>query len=439
MPFLSDDEELRELSWREVNIILLVALAGFFTCFNFVVYLAFYDAITYAFFPKHLDENIKNLGFLGLLLIGYISRPLGGVILADIADRFGRKKVMRYSLITVVLATFCISILPTYEMIGIWAIVLLMLARLVQGFGIGAEVPISWVYAIEQVPRFHIGWASGLIMSSLILPILFTNILRNMLSGMLNIDEMMQFGWRIPFIIGAIGSLISIVLRYRLTETPLWAIAKKNDQILQKLPIKRIFQKYRYGLLMTFLLSCFTSSVYLVAFLLLPEIAVNYFDVDSQEILIANGIAVLFACFGSLLFGYSADKFNSSKVFGIGCICLAISCLLFFYHLANDADFVLLYYVIFGFFSGIIGIVPSMCVGLFPVKVRCTGIALSYNLAYTLTGVGIPVLLSFALPKLALTPVLYLVFLCIGGIMLSILLSNLHGLYRIEKHDKITS
>lgn len=439
MPCLSDNEELRELSRREVNIVLLVALAGFFTCFNFVVYLSFHDAIVHAFFPKDLDENLKQLGFLAFMLIGYVSRPIGGMVFADMADRLGRKKVMLYSLVTVVFATFLIAILPTYQNVGIWAVLLLILARFVQGIGIGAEVPISWVYVLEQVPRFRLGWCSGLIIASLILPVFFANLIRTILSDMLNVAQMMSFGWRIPFVIGAVGSLVTIILRYRLTETPVWLSLQKNQQLSKKSPIQQVFTKYRYGLLVTFLLSCFASSVYLLAFLLLPDVAIEYFDRDSREVLITSSIAVLFASFGALLFGYCVDKFNAGKVFGIGCCFLAMSSLLFFYHLSNGGEFLLLYYVIFGFFSGIIGIVPSMCVGLFPVKVRCTGIALSYNLAYTLTGVGIPVLLSFALPKLALTPVLYLVFLCIGGIMLSILLSNLHGLYRIEKHDKMTS
>lgn len=170
MPFFSqiNNEELRVLNTQERQLIALVAWAGFFTCFNFIVYFFFYDAIINAFFPKDLDSNLKNLGFLGLLVVGYISRPLGGLILADIADRFGRKKVMLYSLFTMTFSTLIIGLMPTYEMIGIWAIGLFLLVRLLQGIGIGSEVPISWVYIMEQVPRWQTGLASGLMIAMLV-------------------------------------------------------------------------------------------------------------------------------------------------------------------------------------------------------------------------------------------------------------------------------
>lgn len=438
MPFMSDTtEELRVLNAKEQQIILLVALGEFFTCFNFVVYFSFNDAIVHAFFPKDLDDELKQLGFLALVFIGYVSRPLGGMIFADSADRFGRKKVMLYSLATVALMTLVIGLLPTYQMIGSWAVLLLVVVRLLQGVGIGAEVPISWVYVIEQVPRWHIGWASSLIITSLILPVLFANLISATLSEMLTVDEMMQFGWRIPLILGAICSFITILLRYRLVETPIWKNAKQKGEILTTLPIKRVFKKYRYGFVITFLLSWFTSSVYLIVFLLLPDIAVQYFDVDSSEIAIANNVAILFASLGALVFGYCADRFNLGRVFGTGCICLGISSFLFFYHLGKDSDFLLLYYVIFGFFSGVIGMVPSVCVRLFHVKVRCSGLTLGYNLAYAITGASLPFFLTLISPQLALAPALYLVFVCVCGILLSILLANLNGLYRVEKIQNI--
>ena len=89
--------------------------------------------------------------------------------------------------------------------------------------------------------------------------------------------------------------------------------------------------------------------------------------------------------------------------------------------------------MIFGFFSGVIGMVPSVCVRLFHVKVRCSGLTLGYNLAYAITGASLPFFLTLISPQLALAPALYLVFVCVCGILLSILLANLNGLYRVEK------
>lgn len=435
MPFFSqiNNDELRVLNAQERQVIALVAWVGFFTCFNFIIYFFFNDAIINAFFPKDLDSGLKNFGFLALVVIGYISRPLGGLILADIADRFGRKTVMLYALVTITFSTLIIGLMPTYDMIGLWAIVLFVLMRLLQGIGVGSEVPISWVYMLEQVPRWQTGLASGLMIAMLVASALFVSISSVFLSGVLTLEQMQNFGWRVPFILGSVGSLVTIFLSYRLTETPLWLVAKNNDELLPKLPVLKVLKKYRYGLMITFVLSWFSASIYLIVFLLLPSLAVAYFDASTSEIMIANGLAILFASLGAVMFGYLSDRFNSGKVFGIGCMLLAITNVSFFYHLAQMGDFILLYYVIFGFFVGVIGIVPSICVGLFLTKVRATGTALAYNLAYAGAGVLTPILLTFMVTKLSLAPALYVVFLCIGGVIVSILLANLHGLYRLEK------
>ncbi|ELA08067.1 major facilitator transporter [Moraxella macacae 0408225] len=331
MPFFSNiNEELRVLHARERQIIALVAWAGFFTCFNFIVYFFFYDAIVHAFFPKDLDNDLKSFGFLALVIVGYTSRPLGGLILADIADRLGRKKVMLYSLFSMTFSTLVIGLMPTYDVIGVWAIGLFVLMRLLQGVGIGSELPISWVYMLEQVPRWQTGLASGLMIAVLVVSALVASISATSLSAVLTFEQMYRFGWRIPFIVGALGSLITVFLRYRLTETPLWLNAKQKGELLPKLPVLSVLKKYRYGLTMTFVLSWFSSSVYLIGFLLLPNLAINYFDVSNSEIMIANGLAILFASLGAVMFGYLSDRLNAGKVFGVGCLLLAITSVLFF-------------------------------------------------------------------------------------------------------------
>lgn len=433
MPYFQDaSEELRDLNKREKNIIALTVLGAFFTCFEFTIYFFFNEVITKAFFPDSIPGSLQAIGFTVLLVIGYISRPLGGIIMGDIGDRYGRRPVLLFSLFMVSISTILIGFLPTYAHVGMAAIISLMLLRFLQGIGFGAEVPASWVYLSEHMPRRHIGSACGMLLSVFVLATLLGNIFSTVLSAMLTPTQLLSYGWRIPFIFGGIGTLLAIALRFKMSETPIWINARNQNRLVPKFPLKDIFTKYRYGLLVTFGMSWFTSSVFLIAFLIIPSLGVKYFDIDSSLMDIANGIGIFFAAIGALVFGYCADRFNSGRVFTIACVMLALSSIMFFFNLKQGSDYILLAYAVFGFTAGIIGIVPSVCVRLFPVQVRMSGIALTYNVAYALTGVLTPLLLNYFSAQMSMSALLYMVFICVMGIIMGMFMTNLHGLYRME-------
>ena len=158
MPFFHDaNEEIRDLNRYEKNVVYLTIFGAFFASFDFTIYFYFNDSINQAFFPENMPESLKSICFLLLILAGYMSRPLGGLILGDIGDRYGRKRVLLYSLLLVGASSLVIACLPTYHHIGVAAIVLMLLLRLIQGFGYGAEVPASWVYIAEHMPRRQLG------------------------------------------------------------------------------------------------------------------------------------------------------------------------------------------------------------------------------------------------------------------------------------------
>lgn len=434
MPFFHDTtEELRPLSSTERRVVMLMVLGSFFACFDFTVYFFFSDAINKAFFPDASSSWLQSTGFIMLLMAGYISRPLGGIIAGDLGDRLGRRKVLLTSLIILAISTLLIAVLPTYDQIGAAAIVLLLILRLIQGFGFGAEVPTSWVYLAEHMPRRHIGLTLGALICVFVLSTLLGNVLSSMLSSMLTPEELVAYGWRIPFLVGAFGTFLAIALRYRMRETPIWLLAKRQDQLIVKAPLRRMLAYHRYGILLTFCLSWFTSSMFVTVLLILPELAIGYFDAPENLMSFANGLGIFFAGIGTLVFGYCADRFNSGKVFTVGCILLALSNWLFFLTLENANELLLLSYAMLGFFTGIIGVIPSICVRLFPVEVRMSGIGTCYNVAYAITGVFTPYLLNHFSRNLNVAPLLYLVFLSILGAIMGVLLTNLHGLYRLEK------
>lgn len=434
MPFLPDrSDELRPLNKHEKQIVALTVCGAFFSCFDFTIYFFFNDAISHAFFPDVKSGWLESTGFLLLILIGYISRPLGGVVMSHLGDKLGRKRIMLSSLFIVSIPTLLIGMLPTYEQIGVAALFAIMILRFLQGFGFGGEVPASWVCLAEHMPRRHVGTVCGLLIASFMLSSLASNLLATFINSILTPAQMASFGWRVPFLVGALGTIVAIMLRRRMLETPIWLYAQAQQTLCQTLPLKQVLQKYQYGVLMTFGLSWFTSSVFLTNFLLMAELGVKFFDIPASLMDISSGIGCLFAAIGATIYGVCADRFNSGRVLAVGSILLFISCILYFATLRSAGELLILSYAVFGFCSGVIGIVPSICVRLFPVEVRMTGVGITYNIAYAITGALIPLLMNTYSEKIAITPMLYIAFLCVLGVIMSLFLSNLHGLYRMEE------
>ena len=138
-----------------------------------------------AFFPETSPEWIKFIGWLGIIIASYLSRPLGGMIIADFGDRLGRKPIFLLSLIITALAALAIAILPTFAQIGIIAPVLLIIIRLIQGFAFGGEVSTSWVFLTEHMPRNYLGMMCGLLVGAFILSTLFSSSIFIFLSSVL--------------------------------------------------------------------------------------------------------------------------------------------------------------------------------------------------------------------------------------------------------------
>lgn len=451
MPYFQGScEELRELNTTEKTLVRVIAFGAFFTAFDFTLYFYFNDAIASAFLPDSMPEAWQQWVFLAMLVVGYASRPIGGIWLGGLGDRLGRKPIMLLSLLIVSVSTLLIGCLPTYHQCGIWALVLLIALRFVQGIGFGAEVPTLWVYLAEHMPRWHLGAMCGWLMAAFTASVLLGNVMSWVLASMLTPLQMASVGWRVPFIVGAAGTLVAMALRYHLTETPLWLQWQQRQSYHQSShqsddpvanpphqPLHQALRNQRYGIGVSLALSLMVSSLYITVLLLMPSLAVDYFDIDDALMWIANGVAALFAALGAVVFGYYADRFNTGRVFTIASFMLIISSLVFFAVLQLYPELMLIAYALLGFCVGLIGIVPSVCVRLFPVQVRLSGVAFCYNVAFALVGGLTTLLVNYFTQKLHFAPLLYLTFIGIVGVMVGIMLDNLHGLYRMEDNPML--
>ncbi|SEB63665.1 MFS transporter, MHS family, alpha-ketoglutarate permease [Paramicrobacterium humi] len=170
------------------------------------------------FFPA-TDPVTATLDALAVFAVGFLFRPLGGIILGTVADRIGRRKVMMLSITMMAASTLVIAVSPTYQEIGIWAGVILLLCRVVQGLSTGVEAPLSTAHAVELVPEGREGYVAGIISFYVNVGIVGAPLVSFLVTLVIGGDAMSDWGWRIPFIVGALFGFVILYLRRTLPET----------------------------------------------------------------------------------------------------------------------------------------------------------------------------------------------------------------------------
>lgn len=170
------------------------------------------------FFPGG-DLATATLDTLAVFAVGFFFRPLGGVVLGTVADRIGRRKVMLLSITMMAISTLVIAVSPTYHEIGVWAPVLLVVCRSVQGLSTGVEAPLSTAHAVELMPEGREGSAAGIISFFVNVGIVLAPLVSFIVTLFVGPDAMVSWGWRIPFAVGAALGFSIVYLRRTLPET----------------------------------------------------------------------------------------------------------------------------------------------------------------------------------------------------------------------------
>src|SRR5687767_5775498 len=197
------------LTRRDLRTLALAALGGALEFYDFIIFVFFTGAIAQLFFPPDTPEWLRQLQSYGLFAAGYLARPLGGIVMAHFGDRSGRKRMFALSVFMMAVPTLLIGMLPTYSTAGYAAPLALLLLRMVQGAAVGGEVPGAWVFVSEHVPEHRIGFACGTLTSGLTLGILLGSLVATAINKIYGPEQVLAFGWRVPFIVGGVFGFFS--------------------------------------------------------------------------------------------------------------------------------------------------------------------------------------------------------------------------------------
>lgn len=405
----------RALTRSDYKTLALAALGGALEFYDFIIFVFFAPAIGQLFFPASIPDWLRQLQTFGIFAAGYLARPLGGIVMAHFGDLLGRKRMFTLSVLLMALPTLAMGCLPTYATIGVFAPVLLLTLRVLQGAAVGGEVPGAWVFVSEHVPRRHIGYACGTLTAGLTFGILLGSLIAATVNHHFAPAEISAWAWRVPFLIGGVFGLFSVYLRQWLHETPVFAEMQARKSLADEIPLKAVLRDHGGAVIVSMLLTWMLSAAIVVVILMTPPLMQKQFHLDATTSLLANCVATLFLTIGCVSAGALADRFGARRVLSIGGIALAIAYYVLFRQMAIDTSLLVPLYAIAGLLVGTIGAVPFVMVNAFPAVVRFSGISFSYNVAYAVFGGLTPIVVALLMKSAPLAPAYYVAAICVLG------------------------
>jgi MFS transporter, MHS family, shikimate and dehydroshikimate transport protein len=303
----TDSKQLRRVMWASV-------FGSALEWYDFSIYSSA-SALVFGsiFFPK-FSSAAGILASLATFAIGFFARPIGGVIFGNFGDKYGRKPILVFTLLLMGIATTLIGLLPTYDSIGIWSPILLILLRILQGLGAGAEFGGAVIFCVEYTPKEKRGLYGSLPPMGTFAGILVATGIFNLVAALPK-EQYMSWGWRLPFLLSILIVAVGLFIRLRITETPEFIRAKESKKVEKKAPLLEVLCKHPKKVLLVmgsnFVL---TGYSYVIQVFLLTYIS-KYLGLNSKVGLTGVLISSAVSLFTIPLFGALTDRVGRRTVY----------------------------------------------------------------------------------------------------------------------------
>ncbi|MEV4031623.1 MFS transporter [Streptomyces umbrinus] len=360
--------------------------------YDYLVYGTFAAlAFNKLFFPSFSPLS-GTLAAFGTFAVGFLARPVGGIIAGHYGDRVGRKTMMILTMLVMGVSTTLIGCVPTYESIGIAAPILIVFLRLLQGFAIGGELGGSVLLAVEYAPPgrrgFYGSWPSmgafaGLFLSMLVaIPV-----------TALPDEQFLAWGWRIPFLASIVLVAIGMFIRTSVTETPAFSEVKKSGAEV-RMPIVEVVRRSPRSVLLATAAYIPNNVTTYIAVVFMLAYATEDLGVPRALYITAVLIGCVFGAAATLFFGSLSDRHGRKPVYVSGVVAVALLTFPLFWSVATATPlFVCAGVAVYFFAKGaILGPQGAYFTELFGTHVRYSGASLGYNLAAILVGAPTPMI-----------------------------------------------
>ena len=382
---------MSRLNQQNKRPILASAFGNTLEYYDFTLYGLLCPVFAKLFFPQNYG-SLTIFMALSLYAIGFLARPIGGMLFGYYGDKYGRRNTLSASILLMSFSCLVIGSLPTYQEIGFCATILLMIARFLQGICVGGEYSGAVIFSLEHSSNEKVKNLSGSLLAA---SCHFGCLIASLVVAFFSYMQSTEIAWRIPFLLGSFAGLWGFFMRYKLPESPVF-LESQNDT-LQSHPksLKTLIKNYKKELLCSVILISITSMMagFSTAFLSIVYAQILSFSLHSSLLIVSFGL--IFYILGSLLAPYFLRYYQSPYLVQIVSVLLAIDSLFIMQGLTSRyLVIILLSQALFCSLAGVLwGLINPIIYTFFPPLIRYSGIAISDTIARTIFGGTIPIVL----------------------------------------------
>lgn len=379
--------------------------------YDFALYGFFAPVLAQLFFPSG-NKTASLIATFGVFAVGFVMRPIGGIIFGWIGDRFGRSAVLRISVIIMGAATFLLGVLPTAGAIGIWAAVLLLGVRLVQGLSVGGEFSGSVTYVVETSPLHRRGFSGSWANFGGLVGTLAGSGLAAFMASVLPSSDLQSWGWRVPFLLGGVFAVLAYLYIRRLKDVP--HMVHHEAQHQQDSPLHKALVQNRRETLLAIVFASGYGICYYILLVYLPTYVHVVGTISDGTALLINSLGLALAIPFIPLFGWISDHFiRRRSLLLITFLLVAVLGWNLFYLSSGSLTGLVVSQIIFALIMAVpMGVAPAMFVELFPKEDRLTGYSVAFNIGLGIAGGTAPMIATWLISATGYdtAPGAYLVF-----------------------------
>lgn len=364
------------------------------------------------FFPTY-SALAGTLASFGTLAVGFVARPLGGILFGHFGDRIGRKATLIITISVMGGASFLIGVLPSFESVGVWAPILLTGLRFLQGIGLGGEWGGAVLLAIEHAPKRRAGFYGSIVQLGAGIGLALATAILFGSSLLLSQQAFMTWGWRVPFLASIVLLGIGLYIRLKVEESPAFKTMKQAGEVVP-FPLGRVLREYPKEVVYTtaLYLGGITVPFYTV-WVFLTYYATSVLHVSRTAVLLGIVVTNVILLAATLYGGFISDRVGRRGPLLVGVTLFAILAFPFFW-VANLGEVKWVWVAMFLFGAPqwfVWGLLPALFAEYFPTNLRFTGISLGSQMA-TIIGGFVPLFATVAINRVGTWPVSLLVIVC---------------------------
>ena len=383
---------VRRNPWKEIC---AASIGNALEFYDLLIYGYFAVVIGKLFFPA-ADETTSLLLSVGTFGISFIMRPLGAIVLGSYADRAGRKASLTMSIMIMMVGTAMIAFAPTYSQIGIASPLIVIVARMLQGFSTGGEFGAATAFMVEHADAKKRGFFASWQLSTQGLATVLAAGVSALLSYTLTDVQMTDWGWRVAFGIGLLIGPVGLYIRSQIDETP--EFKKVAAAKPEKSPLNEVLVRDRMNLLLAIGVVAGATAFNYVCKVYMPTYALKQLHIPATSSFLGAVVTGVVLMVTAPMFGSLSDRYGRFRVLTIALLTVGLTSYPLFLMLTTwptVTTLIIVQALVGLLIAACLGPIPAMLSDIFPTRTRGTGLALSYNFSVTLFGGFAPLIVTW--------------------------------------------